>query len=147
MCRWPLGLEAAISCSLDDNRCVSLLRILNPHLWSGKLHFKGGKKGVKTCDQIKPGGPTVGSFPAIWHSSTLLGDAGQNTWWGNNVLRLKKRIKVGLMRQLLNIWFNRSLNRPVNKRKTKQTNMKSWVLDGRLRGSPELPWVAPAQEL
>lgn len=24
---------------------------------------------------------TVGSFPAIWHSSILVGDAGQNTWW------------------------------------------------------------------
>lgn len=23
---------------------------------------------------------TVGSFPAIWHSSILLVDAGQNTW-------------------------------------------------------------------
>lgn len=25
---------------------------------------------------------TVGSFPAIWHSSILVVDAGQNSWWG-----------------------------------------------------------------
>lgn len=43
---------------------------------------------------------TVGSLPAIWHSSILLGDAGQNNWWLKNkkpTIKKKTRTRAKLV--------------------------------------------------